>query len=164
MAIALQNANLVRQKAYNAVYPGGTTTVKISPLHFYEIKALFLHLAMNKGNPDLQFIPYSAALIVTNLGYSPDVDACKIYAWFGVGTRTSGTTAAFVTLHDAVDNASAANHSTLLNAAGQSFLFTWPDGMPIATELTISSATTEGGATESAAADAANGFVIIGQA
>lgn len=163
MAIATANANLARQKAYNAVYGQGTTTLPVSPFHFYALKALFLHLAANKGNPDLQFIPYSAAQITTNGGYSPDIDAALIYAWYVKGVRTSGTTAAFVALHDATDNSATTTTvlTTKLNATGQSALSVYPDGFRLATELTISSATAVGGATESSAADAAVGFVIV---
>lgn len=166
MAIALVNANLVRQKAYNAVYGAGTAARPVSPYHFYAVKALFLHLACNKNNPDLQFIPYTAAQIVTDGGYSPDVDACRVYAFYGRGQRTTGTTASFVSIHDATDNTATTTTiaTTRLNLTGQSFFFVYPDGFPIATELTLSAATTVGGPTESAAADAAAGFVIIGAA
>lgn len=76
MALATQNANLVRQKAYNAVYGTGTGTAtnSVSPHHFYAIKALFLHLAANKRNPDLQFVAYTAEQATANGGFSPDVD------------------------------------------------------------------------------------------
>lgn len=163
MALATQNANLVRQKAYNAVYGYSTSsTRKVSPGHFYAFKALFLHLASNKGNPDLQFVPFSASQITTNAGYSPDVDACTLYAFYGLARRTSGTTASFIALHDATDNTSAAEIVNHINAAGQSFMNLYPDGKPFATEVTVSAATTIGGATESSATDAVDGFLIIG--
>ncbi len=164
MAIATQNANLVRQKAYNAVYGQGTTTLPVSPYHFYAIKALFLHLAANKGNPDLQFIPYSATQVTTNLGYSPAVGAARVYAFYAKGARTSGTTAAFLSLHDAADNSATTStvDTVKFNLTGQSYLAVHPDGFLLTTELTISCATAVGGSTESSAADAANGFVIVG--
>lgn len=164
MAIATVNANLVRQKAYNAVYGAGTTALPVSPCHFYLVKAVFLHLAANKGNPNLQFIPYSTADITTNGGYSPDVDACSVYMWYGRAARSSGTTASFQSIHDATTNGATTTTiaTQLINAAGQSFFFTWPDGFPLATELTIAAADAVGGATESSAADATDGFVVIG--
>lgn len=169
MALATQNANLVRQKAYTAVYSAlkvGTTTAQ-SPYHFYAIKALFLHLAANKGNPDLQFIPYAAEDIATGTtGYNPDVDACKVYAFYIAGRRASATTVAFISLHDATTNG--ATTTTIatqrLNLTGQQALFVWPDGFPIATDITIASADAVGGSTETTAALAADGFVIIGAA
>lgn len=164
MAISLQSANLVRQKAYNAVYGTGTSSRAVSPYHFYAVKSLFLHLAANKGNPDLQFIPFTASQIIANGGYSPDVDACNVYAFFGRARRTSGTTSSFIALHDATDNSATTTttETALINAAGQSFMFIYPDGRPHATELTVSAATAVGGATESSATDAVDGFVIIG--
>lgn len=166
MALSTANANLARQKAYNAVYGTGTTTRPVSPFHFYAVKALFLHLAVNKGNPDLQFIPYSAEQITANGGYSPDVDACKLYAWFIRGRRTSGTTASFQDLHDATTNGATTTTvaTQLLNATGQTAFFFWPDGFPIATEVTLAAATAVGGPTESSAADASDGFIIVGAA
>lgn len=172
MPIALQNANLVRQKAYNAVYGAGTgtTTNTVSPYHFYAIKALFLHLAMNKGNPDLQFIPYSAEQVTTQttFGFNPDVDASTLYAWFGKARRTSGTTDAFETLLDAAVGADSDVETTIISIhrirlAGQSFLEVWPNGYIIATDITLQSTTSMAGpAAESTAANATDGFLIIG--
>lgn len=169
MAIALQNANLVRQKAYNAVYGSGTGTATntVSPYHFYAIKALFLHLACNKGNPDLQFIPYSAEQAVTNAGFSPDVDACTLYAWFAKARRTSGTTAAFEGILDATagsDSDAVTTHIAInrIRAVGQQFLEVWPNGFAIATDLVIVSNTLVAGVAESTAANSTDGFLIIG--
>lgn len=169
MALATQNANLVRQKAYNAVYGTGTgtSTDSVSPYHFYAVKAFFLHMAINKGNPDLQFIPYTAEQATTNGGYSPDIDAANVYAWFGKARRTSGTTAAFETLLDGTTSGDSDAVTTQITVqrirlTGQQFFFVWPNGFAIATDLTIASTTTLGGATESTAANSTDGFVIVG--
>lgn len=168
MAIATQNANLVRQKAYNAVYGTGTGTTSnsVSPYHFSAVKALFIHLAMNKGNPDLQFIPYTAEQAITNAGYSPDVDACTLYAWFGKARRTSGTTAAFEALLDGTagsDSDAVTTHIAIhrIRAAGQSFFDVWPDGYAIATDIVVTSNTLVAGVLESTAANSTDGFLII---
>jgi hypothetical protein len=166
MALVTQSAGLVRQKAYNAVYGAGTGTVtnSVSPYHFYAIKALFLFLAANKGNPDLQFIPYSTAQATVNLGTDLVGAACTLYAWFGKGARTSGTTASFQALHDAASNAATTTtvDTVLVDAVGAQFLIVHPNGKAITTGLTISAATAVGGATESTATDATTGFVIVG--
>lgn len=169
MALATQNANLVRQKAYNAVYGTGTgtTTNSVSPYHFYAIKALFLHLAMNKGNPDLQFIPYTAEQATTNAGYSPDIDAFTLYAWFGKARRTSGTTAAFEAILDGSagsDSDAVTTHISIhrIRATGQSFLEVWPNGYAFATDLVITSNTLVAGVVESSAANSTDGFLIVG--
>lgn len=165
--VVTQASNKVRQKAYSAVYGfgTGTSTNSVSPGHFYAIRSLFLHLAANKGNPDLQFIPFAAEDIVTNNGYQPlGAGAATLYAWFGKARRTSGTTASFQAIHDAIDNSATTTtlQTQLINATNQSFLFVWPDGFPVATEITISAASAVGGATESSAANATDGFLIVG--
>lgn len=168
MALATQNANLVRQKAYNAVYGTGTGTAtnSVSPHHFYAIKALFLHLAANKRNPDLQFVAYTAEQATANGGFSPDVDAHTLYAWFAKGRRTSGTTAAFETVLDGVSGLDSAVTTQVTvqrtRAVGEQWLIVWPEGYAMATDLTIHSTTTLAGVTESTAANSTDGFFIIG--
>jgi hypothetical protein len=165
-ALSLQSANLVRQKAYNAVYGSGTgtTTDSVSPYHFYAVKAFFLHMACNKGNPDLQFFPYTAEQITTNGGLDADVGACTLYVWFMKARRTSGTTSSFQAIHDADDNSATTTTITTqrIKATGEQAFFVWPNGQPIATDIVLSAATAVGGATESSAADATDGFLIIG--
>lgn len=166
MALTLANANIARQKAYIAVYGlgTGTSTNTISPYHFYGIKAFFLHWAANKGNLDIQFIPYTAEQAVTNLGTSLVGGACTLYVWWGKARRTSGTTASFQAIHDAADNSATTTtvDTALVKLTGNQFLFVHPNGVAIATDVVISAATAVGGATESAAADATDGFVIVG--
>lgn len=164
MALTTQNANLVRQKAYNAVYGFGKTARPVSPYHFYAVKSLFLHFAANKNNPDLQFAAYTAEQAVTNNGTSLVGGACTLYAWYGLARRTTGTTASFQAIHDAADNTATTTtvDTFKINLTGQSFLDVRPDGIVIATDVVISAATTVGGPTESAAADATDGFVIVG--
>jgi hypothetical protein len=164
MALVTQSAGLVRQKAYNAVYGGGKTASKISPFHFYAIKAFFIHMAMNKQNPDLQFLPFTSEQAVTNLGVDLVGAASTLYYIFAVGRRTSGTTAAFLSLNDAADNSAttATVFTSRFNASGQSVQVCYPDGLALATGAAISAATTVGGPTESSAADGADGFVIVG--
>lgn len=165
MAFTVVNANIARQKAYNAVYATGTgtSTNTVSPYHFYAIKAFFLFWAANKNNADIILLPYTAEQATTDLGVDLAGQAGTLYVWYAKGRRTSGTTASFGALHDAASNA--ATTTTLdtarFNASGQAFLTVHPNGMPFATGLTISHATAVGGATESSAADASDGFVIV---
>lgn len=166
MALTTESAGRVRQKAYEAVYGTGTgtSTDTVSPYHFAGIKAFFSHWAANKLNPDLQFIAYTAEQATTNLGTSLVGGACTLYVWFVKGRRTSGTTAAFEALHDAADNSATTTtvNTVKLNLAGQQALIVHPNGFIIATDVVISSATAVGGATESTAANADDGFVIVG--
>lgn len=167
--LTLQSAGLVRQKAYNAVYGSGTgtTTNTVSPYHFYAIKSFFLYWAANKGNLDLQFIPYTAEQATTNAGYNPDIGPSTLYVWFAKARRTSGTTAAFETLLDGASSGDSDAVTTQISvnrirATGDQFITVWPTGFALATDLTIASTTTLGGATESSAANSSDGFVIVG--
>lgn len=157
MAIALQDGVLVWQKVAKAL-------ASANPAHAAAFRELRVYIATQGQNPQLQFVPYTAEQIVTDGGYSPDVDANTIYGFYAKGRRTSGTTSSFVALHAATSNA--ATTTTLVTsrfkAAGQAFAYISAPGLACETELTVAAATAVGGATESSAADAADGFVLIG--
>ena len=158
MAIAAQAANYVWQKAKISL-----DTLAASPAARAAFRELKTQLAGVKGNPDLQFIPVTAAQMIANGGYCPDVDACRLYGAYFKGARTSGTTAAFVAIHDATDN-SATTTTVLtgkLKVTGEEVTFVSQFGWGIATDITVACATAVGGATESSVGDAANGFLII---
>jgi hypothetical protein len=161
MAIALENANLVWQKAKAAM-------TGANPANQEALKDLKLYLASQKRNFNLQFIPYAAEDIIANGGYSPDVDGNRIYAIYAKVRRTgTGTTSAFFNVHAATDNSATTTTITTarFKAAGQEYLFIYPNGLACETELTLSSAQAVGGSTETTSADDANdGFVIIGAA
>jgi hypothetical protein len=166
-ALTTESAGRVRQKAYEAVYGGIKTGAVTSPFHFYALKALFLHLAANKGNIDLQYLPYGDGdVTTTDTGFQPITSgACTLYAWFGRSRRASGTTAAFMEITDASDDFDTSTTTIttqLINATKQSFFIAWPDGFPIATALNVGSTTAVGGATISTAGQACDGFVIVG--
>jgi hypothetical protein len=157
MALTVQSGVQVWQKVKNAL-------VGANPAHQNAFRVLREYLATQGGNPDLQFIPYTAAQAVTDGGTSLVGGACTLYAFYGKGARTTGTTAAFAALHDASTNGATTTTvvTAKLNLTGQSFAILEPTGFIIATDVVVSSATAVGGATESAAADAMNGFVIVG--
>lgn len=170
--VVTQSAGLVRQKAYNAVYGGGTRAALDgvvrpiqSPYSFYAIKSFFLHWAANKGNLDLQFIPYTDAQQTTANGYQPlAAGAATVYVWYMIAHRTTGTTAAFQELVDDADDNTSTTVITAqrINAAGQEAIFVWPNGFPFATEITITSVTAIGGGTSSTATHGTDGFLIVG--
>lgn len=157
MAISLESSGKVFRKAEKFV-------ANANPEVRNALAALKNWLVQQKGNPDLQFIPFTAAQVVTNGGYSPDVDAARVYFAYFKGARTTGTTAAFGAIHDATDNSATTTTivSAKFNLLGQEFHAAYPNGFALATELTVSCATAVGGATESSAADAFDGFVIVG--
>jgi hypothetical protein len=157
MALTVQSGVQVWQKVKNAL-------VGANPAHQNAFRVLREYMATQGGNPDLQFIPYTAAQATTNLGTSLVGGACTLYGWYGKGARTTGTTAAFEALHDASDNSATTTTvvTSKLNLTGQSFAVVEPTGFIIATDVVVSSATAVGGATESSAANSSNGFIIVG--
>lgn len=164
MALVTQSAGLVRQKAYNAVYGNGTLTLPNSPFNFYAIKALFLHLAANKGNPDLFYKNIDGALNSSDGGNTVSqvlVDAaCTLYAVF---LRKRGTVE---TIFKATNHASTATTdgtqdlAFALTAAGTEVVV-YPDGRAFSTGLTVTEDTTRTGSTLTLAANRIDGFVIV---
>ncbi len=157
MALTVQDANLVWQKVKIA-------TANANPAAQNALAELKKYLAGPKRNPNLQFIPFTAEQAVTNLGTSLSIGASKIFAVYMKGRRTSGTTASFFAIHDAADN-SASTTTTVsqkFNVTGQEAVYVNPNGFQLTTEAVVSAATAIGGATESSAADACDGFVIAG--
>jgi len=160
MALFLENALLVRQKVKIAMGIG----VGADPSIVESGKELFNYLATQRKNANLQFIPVTAEQLVTNAGVALTDAACKIIAVYWKGRRTTGTTSSFVSL-TSVDQAGEVLDATRFKAVTNSaVLKLYPAGLAVETALHGSAATTIGGATESATADAADGFVIIAAA
>jgi hypothetical protein len=162
MALTTQTSNKVWQKVKAALLgQGATAPTPAAQEAFLDLKK---YLAQQKGNVDLQFCVYAAEDAILNNGTSLVGGACTIYGIYAKGRRTSGTTSAFLAIHDAADNS--ATTTTLVTsrfkAAGQEFVGLYPSGLAAATDVVISCATAVGGSTESSAADAADGFVIVG--
>jgi hypothetical protein len=131
--------------------------------HFKGLKEF---MVSQKGNPNLQFIPYTAEQAVTDHGVDLVGAACTLYGFYGKGRRTTGTTASFLALNAAAtqDATTTTTVSTRFKVTGERFSWASGQGLAHATGLTVCAATTIGGATESSAADAADGFVIVGAA
>jgi hypothetical protein len=134
-----------------------------SPAHVNAFRDLRFNL-ITRGVASLQFMPFSAADIVTNLGYSPlDVPA-KVYGFYVKNPGNSTGTDSYITLHNAANNASVPFITGLIQLADDEFSYLNARGVDFTTDVTVSGATTQGGATESAAADAGDGFLIVGAA
>lgn len=161
MALSLENGQNVWRKVdqFLASHDSGTAT----PSAVGAFRALKEWLVTQKGNPQLQFIPFSAADIVTNTGYSPiGAVASQVYGLYAKNTGGSDGTDSFIALHNATDNASAALFAAVIQDDNDEVVYTNAQGLAFGTDLTISAATTIGGSTESAEADAADGFVVVG--
>lgn len=159
MALALENANLVWQKAKAALVDADPSIQNA----FLDLK---MQLATSKGNPNLQFIGFSEAQAIANNGADLVSAACTLYGVYVKGTRVTGTTSAFFAIHAAADNTATTTtiFTSRLKAIGQYFAGLFPKGLASETGLTVSFATAVGGATESTTPDGGNGFVIVGAA
>lgn len=157
MALSVQDGVLVWQKVSKALLGANPA----SQAAFRDLRA---YMTTQGGNPQLQFIPYTSAQATTNNGTDLVGAACTLYGWYYKAARTSGTTASFQAIHDAADNTATTTTvvTRKIKATGEQGSHVDPVGHALATGCTISAATAVGGATESAAADATNGFVIVG--
>lgn len=161
---APESAGRVRQKAYMAVYGNGTTTIPNSPFNFYALKAFFLHLAANKGNPDLRYVNIDGLVNSSDGGNTADqilVDGpCTLFAVF---LKKRGTVE---TIFKGTNHASTAGTNGTqdlafaLTAAGTEFVF-YPDGRALSIGLTVTEDTTRTGSTLTLAANRVDGFVIV---
>lgn len=157
MALTTVSANLVRQKTYMINRNAGI---------FYALKALFLHLAANKGNPDLFLKNIDGAVNASDGSNTTSqvlVDAaCTLYA---VYLKKSGST---VTWFKATDHASTATTNggaditVRLTVSGAEDLLLFPTGKILANGLTVTENTTATGSTGELLANRIDGFVIVG--
>lgn len=157
MAISTEAANRVRQK---------TLMITRNPGVFYSLKALFLHLAANKGNPDLQYVNVDGTKMSSDGGAADQVIADAAANLFAIYLLQRGTTA---TTFKATDNASTgtsnggqdvsyiANNGT----TAEELLFLFPVGRTLANGLTLREDTTATGSVRTLKANRLDGFVII---
>lgn len=165
MALVTQSANQVRQKAYNAVYGNGTTTLPNSPLNFYVFKDLFLHLAMNKGNPDLFFMNIDGAVNSSDGGNTASQvmvnAACTLYAVF-LRKRGATETILKVTNHASTGTTDGTQDLAFALTVAGTEVAIYADGRAYATGLTIGENTTRTGSTLTLLANRIDGFIIVG--
>ena len=165
MSLSLQNANLVRQKTY---------MFERNPGVFYELKALFLHLAANRGNPQLQIVNVDGTSLASDGGATtPQVVAnvaCNMYAIY---LKKFGSTQTWFKLNDSATTVTGNGTDTMtiaLNTTDQAgdtskfeYLWTYPMGYTFANGISITEQTTATGTTQTLKANRADGFIIIGQ-
>lgn len=165
MALSLQTANLVRQKTY---------MINRNPGVFYALKALFLHLAANRGNPDLQIVNVDGTNLASDGGNTtPQVVAnvaCTLYALY---LKKLGATQTWFKLNDSASTVTGNGTDTMtfaLNTTDQAgdtskfeYLFLYPQGYSMANGLCVTEQTTATGTTQTLKANRADGFIIIGQ-
>jgi hypothetical protein len=158
MANALQDGIFVWQKVAKAL--AGANPGVSQP--FRELKT---YIATQVGNPQLQFIPFTAEQIVTAGGFAALDVPGTLYAVYAKGRRTSGTTSSFFQVFAQANNTASTTlivAGSRFKAVGQVFAAIYPTGLAIETAITLAADTTVAGDTESSAADAADGFIVIG--
>jgi hypothetical protein len=170
MALATVNANLVRRAVFNYLtsMATGTSAGAGDPSAVYAAKSFFLNLAANKGNPDLQFVTFNATDAVAGDGQDLGIDAaCKLYLAFVKKTATA-VDSWFRILDDADNDSEVVGDVVVeikLNAASDQALLWFPNGIDFADGVVVTFTTTPGDtATQSSAADAGNGFLVLGAA
>ncbi len=156
MALTLQNGIQVWQKVEKFLANANPGAQKA-------FRGLKEWMVTQKGNPTLQFIPFTAADIVVNTGYSPIGGvASRVLALYAKNPGAGDGTNAYIRVYNDTTNTTntLAYISGLIDDDNDSFFIVNPQGWAYATDVTISSDTGTD-ATESAAANAADGFVIL---
>ncbi len=156
--LATQNANLVRQKLYNASSSLAGSNTR-SPEVFYILKAIFLHLAANKGNPDLQLKYLTSGDNATLVN-----GACTLWAVFA--KKGIVATAAYLKISNHATVVQADSYVILRSAvAGEEFVLAYPNGLAFATGIAAGSYTAYNGSdttTSSTATHHFSGYLIVG--
>jgi hypothetical protein len=155
MALSLESFGKVWQKARPELKNPGI---------FYALKALRLHLAANKGAPDLQFGIITGTSADDSGGQVVIDAACKVYAVYGKKTATA-TDSYLVIFDDATDDAGAGTDGRVVLpflAASDEQLYINPNGLDMGTGVVAKAYTDFDGTTDTTAGDAPNGFVIVG--
>src|SRR5258708_29554345 len=167
MALVTSNANLARQKAYNFVYsasPAGSGTSD-SPFNFYAVKALFLNLAINKGNPDLLFKAVDGTFSSSDGGANASqvlVDAAAtLYALF---LRKYGATETIFKVSNSATTAGTdrTQDSPIPATTAGTVVLVYPDGRAYSSGITVTENTTRTGSTLTVKANRIDGFALIG--
>lgn len=165
MALTLQAANLVRQKA---MITAGTVSGSVANPQaiLWALKALFMHLASNKQNPDLKIVFIDGGATASDSGNTASQvvsdSACTLYA---ILLKKTGTTATWFKITNHATTATTdgtEDFSYKLTDAGEVDLFLFPFGRALSTGLTYTEDTTATGSTLNLLANRIDGFVIVG--
>lgn len=150
MSLSLQEPLLAKRRAFNFPFTKSSTQLLL--------QALFSYLSQFKGNQNLQVVEFD------HLTGSDTVIADAACTIYGILLKKTTTTAAYFkgSDHASASSSTAPEIELRQNTAKEDFLM-FPDGLPMANGLTISSDTTSDGITGSSAGDGAKGMVILGQ-
>lgn len=157
MALAVENANLVRQKVKIAL-------MNANPVTQGAFKELLAYLATQKRNPDLQFIPFTEAEADAAGGTAKMDAACKLYGIY-VKKENSATDNFFWAYDDAANDGTAADArvSLALLVANDESLYINPAGLDMAAGVVVTQYVTDAlGASDGS--NGGDGFLIVGAA
>lgn len=165
MALTLQAANLVRQKAYHAagIVSG---SVAIAQANYAILKAVFGHIAAVLNNPDLKIVYVDGGATASDGGNTASQvvsdAACNIYA---ILLKKTGSTATSFKVTNHASTATTDGTQSLgyiLTAAGETNLFVFPNGHAMSTGVVYTEDTTATGSTLNLLANRIDGFIIVG--
>ncbi|HDZ43060.1 hypothetical protein LCGC14_0897250 [marine sediment metagenome] len=150
MALSTGQALLAKQEAMAFL-------ANAKPAIQREMKQLFGYLADHRLNLDLEFVAFADLTSDTVIA-----DAANQVIAIYLKKQATSTAAIF----KANDHATVGGSTTIviaqeLNASGDEFLLTYPDGWAQGTGFTCSSQTTTAGDTDSTSGDGPDGFVLI---
>lgn len=155
MALALESSSIVARKVKD--YQKGPLAERAFATFFRDWAA--------KGNADLQIVRYLGTGAEGASGEDEGIDAAhRVYAFYGKKTATAEDVYLYI-FDDATNDAGAGTDGranlALLEASNEGFAF-YPSGIPMVDGLVIKAYTDFDGTTDTTAAAAPNGFVIIG--
>jgi hypothetical protein len=157
MALSLENANLVRQKVKIAL-------ANAHPVIQEQFKDLLFYLATQRGNIDLQFVPFTEVQADAAGGTAVVDAACKLYGVF-VKKENSATDNFFWAYDDATNDGTAADArvSLPLLVANAESVYVEPRGLDMAAGVVVTQYATDAlGAVDGS--NGGDGFLIIGAA
>lgn len=163
MALSLENGQNVWRKVEQALQNAGATHTGATPAAVAAFRGLKDYLVSNKGNPNLQFVPFSEAQADDADGTGLLDAASTIYGFY-VKKLSSGTDNTVKAFESAtVDTTSTAQSLSIpLDVTDQEAFLIYPNGWAQATGLTITQHTTIEGSTDGS--DGGDGFFVVGAA
>jgi hypothetical protein len=160
MALSLEDGNKVWQRVKIALADANPAT----QMAFAGLKTW---LAQQKGNPQLQFVPFLSTSVDDAGGHDLGIDAaCRVYAFWGKKAATATDVYLYI-FDDATNDAGAGTDGranlVFLEASKEAFAI-YPSGIPIVDGVVVKAYTDFDGTTDSTDTDCPNGFVILGAA
>lgn len=151
MPVSTESANLVRQKVMS--FPTRDPAVHLA------LDAFFRYWSEHKSNQDLEYFAFADLTDDTVA-----VDAANTLFVVYFRKQNTATDAYPKVFDDAVNSATAGDErvTVFLADGNDDIVLIFPDGMPMAAGIVLTSHTTSNGTTDSTAGDGPNGFLVWG--